>query len=137
MIIKKVVSSFLWDGEKILILKRSEKVGNHRGKWAGISGHLDESTPLKQAYKEIFEETTIKEHSLTLIKEGNYVEVYDVFKGNEITWQIYPFLFRVETDINIELDWEHDDMKWIVPDQVKDFDTVPGLCDVLKTVFEY
>ena len=53
----KIVTSFLTNNEKILILKRSDKVKSMKGLWAGVSGIIEKNEePLKRAKIEIFEE---------------------------------------------------------------------------------
>jgi hypothetical protein len=37
----KIVTSFIRDNEKLLILKRSDKVKSMKGLWAGISGIIE------------------------------------------------------------------------------------------------
>jgi hypothetical protein len=57
-----VVTSFLQNPKgEILLLRRSDKVGTFRGRWAGVSGFLEEPTPEGQARKEILEETGLKD----------------------------------------------------------------------------
>ena len=54
---KNVVTAFLIADKKILLLRRSEKVGTHKGKWAAVSGYLEGSEdPLQRAQIEIQEE---------------------------------------------------------------------------------
>ena len=68
----KIVTSFLRNSEKILLLKRSEKVKSMKNLWAGISGIIeDNEKPIKRAKIEILEEVGIEESDVTLIKEGN------------------------------------------------------------------
>ncbi len=51
----KIVTSFIKDEQKILILKRSDKVKTMKGLWAGISGIIEKNeTPLARAKIEIF-----------------------------------------------------------------------------------
>ncbi len=51
----KIVTSFIRDNEKLLILKRSDKVKSMKGLWAGISGIIERNEePLKRAKIEIF-----------------------------------------------------------------------------------
>ncbi|MCD6467174.1 MAG: NUDIX domain-containing protein, partial [Methanomicrobia archaeon] len=64
--ISDVVTSFLSFDNKILILKRSEKVSTYKGKWAGISGYIEDETPLEAAQREIFEELGLKKEDITL-----------------------------------------------------------------------
>jgi len=130
---KHVVTCFLkrWDG-KVLIMKRSEKVGTYRGKWGGVAGYL-ENEPLKQAYKEIEEETGLKKEDVELIKEGKPVEVIDENLGRK--WIVHPFLFYVKNP-QIRIDWEHTEIKWIEPKEIKNLPTVPGLYDAWESVSE-
>ena len=45
----KIVTSFIRDNEKLLILKRSEKVKSMKGLWAGVSGIIEKNEePLKE-----------------------------------------------------------------------------------------
>jgi hypothetical protein len=37
----KIVTSFIRDNDKLLILKRSDKVKSMKGLWAGISGIIE------------------------------------------------------------------------------------------------
>ncbi len=56
----KIVTSFIKDDGKLLILKRSSKVKTMKGLWSGISGIIENNeTPLERAKIEIFEETGI------------------------------------------------------------------------------
>lgn len=48
-------------GRKVLILKRSQKVGSYPGRWAGVSGFIEENeTPMDAARREVYEETGIR-----------------------------------------------------------------------------
>ena len=61
----KIVTSFIKDNEKLLILKRSDKVKSMNGLWAGISGMIENNEePLSRAKIEIFEEAGITEDKL-------------------------------------------------------------------------
>ena len=52
----KIVTSFIKDNKKILILKRSKKVKSMKGLWSGISGIIEkDEIPLERAKIEIFE----------------------------------------------------------------------------------
>ena len=53
----RIVTSFIKDNDKFLILKRSNKVKTMKGLWAGISGIIENNEePLNRAKIEIFEE---------------------------------------------------------------------------------
>ena len=133
MLIHKVVNSFLMHNGKLLILKRSQQVGTQRGKWSGVSGYLEESSALDQAYKEISEETGLQKADLTMQYAGDPIDIPDSQKDG-VYWRVYPFLFIVTSPEKVVLDWEHDEMRWVDPSEVKNYDTVPDLCRVMKSV---
>ena len=61
----KIVTSFIRDNEKLLILKRSDEVKTMKGLWAGISGIIEKNEePFKRAKIEIFEEVGITEDKI-------------------------------------------------------------------------
>ena len=65
----KIVTSFITNNDKFLLLKRSEKVKSMKGLWAGVSGIIERNeTPLERAKIEIFEEVGIEESNINLLK---------------------------------------------------------------------
>ncbi len=127
---KKVVTSFLYKNGEILLLKRSYKVGTFRGKWAGISGYIEEESSLEAAIREIKEETGASEENLKLLKKGLPFEVEDTL--NNTVWSIHPFLFLFKGD-KIMIDWEHERYEWIDPKEIDNYSTVKNL---KKTLFD-
>ena len=127
---KEIVTSFLFKDNKILILKRSDKVGTFRGKWAGISGFIEDENSLEAALREIQEETGIGSTYLELLKIGIPFDVID--STNNTIWSINPFLFLFKGD-EIKIDWEHDTFAWIYPKEIENYDTVKNL---KKTLFD-
>ena len=127
-----VVTCFLLYNERILILKRSDKVRTHKGKWAGVSGYIEPGeTPEETAVKEIREETGLQEDDVELVRKGEPIHVQD---GSHV-WVVHPYLFRTETD-KIIIDWEHTEYCWISPDELKDFDFVVFLDHTLQAVID-
>ena len=125
-----VVTCFLEYNGKILILKRSEKVRTHKGKWAGVSGYIEDGeTDEQTAIKEIREETGLEEADVELLRKGEPIHVQD---GNRV-WVVHPFLFRCEKD-KITIDWEHTEYRWISPDELSDYDFVVFLDHALAAV---
>jgi len=88
----KIVTSFIKDNEKLLILKRSDKVKSMKGLWAGISGIIEKNEePLERARIEIFEEVGITEDMITLVRSAEEMRVNSPqYKNHE--WEIFPFL---------------------------------------------
>jgi len=131
--VKDVVTGFLQNSGKILILLRSDKVGSYQGRWAGVSGYVEkENSPEEQIYIEILEETNLTKDDIEIIKRGKPIEVVDT--DMKVAWIIHPFLFKVDEPEKIKIDWEHIDYRWIEPDELKGYETVPYLNDTLLEV---
>jgi len=128
---KHVVTCFLEHSRKILILRRSSKVGTYRRSWAGVSGYI-ETNDIDQAFTEIRQETQLYQKDLKLIKKGEPLEVVD--KNLNRKWIVHPFLFHVKAPDKIKIDWEHTESKWIKPSELKKYETVPGLAKALARV---
>lgn len=125
----KVVTSFLEHDGKILILRRSDKVRTMKHQWAGISGYIESNeTPLERALKEIEEEVGLKKEDIKLVKAAEPLEVPD--KERDILWVVNPHIFKT-SNTNVRLDWEHDQHKWIDPEDIANYDTVLMLKETL------
>ena len=126
----KIVTSFIKDNEKLLILKRSDKVKSMKGLWAGISGIIEKNEePLKRAKIEILEEVGIIEDRITLVRSVEEMRINSPQYENH-EWEIFPFLFEAKNPI-IKLNWENSEFKWINKEELENYDTVPSLQKVL------
>jgi 8-oxo-dGTP diphosphatase len=128
---KHVITCFLLQNSRILLLKRSQHVGTFKGKWAAVSGYI-ESDADRQSLIEIEEETGLLPNDTTLIKKGESVEVEDI--QNRVRWLVHPYLYKVITDKPVRIDREHDEFRWIKPAELGIFETVPGLSEALSSV---
>jgi len=125
-----VVTSFLERSDgRILLLERSEKVGSFQGHWAGVSGFLEASTPIEQAFREILEETGLGAEDIDLLSEGAPVLARDGFR----VFIVYPFRFGARRT-EIRLDWEHTRAEWVEPSEIRRRPTVPKLDRVWESV---
>ena len=126
-----VVTCLLVDDEdKLLILKRSDKVGTYKGLWSGISGYVEEGEePIDTAFKEIREETGFTKDDVEFIKKMSPVSFTDFHNDKNYNWNIFPFLFKLtfEKKDKVNIDWEHSEYCWIAPSDVVKFETVPRL----------
>jgi 8-oxo-dGTP diphosphatase len=130
---RHVVTCFLEHEGRIMILRRSERVGTYRGKWAGVSGYIDEGRKaLEQAWTEVREEAGLDTDDVELVQEGQTLEVVDAVLGRK--WIVHPFRFRVLRPEKIRVDWEHTEGKWIVPEDIGRHDTVPKLREAWQQV---
>ena len=126
----KIVTSFIRDNGKLLILKRSNKVKSMKGLWAGISGIIEKNEdPIKRAKIEIFEEVGIIEDKIRLVKAAEEMRVNSPQYENH-EWEIFPFLFEAKNP-TIKLNWENSEFKWIRVEELGNYETVPSLEKVL------
>jgi len=133
VVLREVVTSFLKKGDTIAIFRRSGKVSTYRGKWAGISGSIEkDETPEDAALREIEEEVGIDRKCLTLVKSGKPLYVRD----GKTVWKVHPFLWELKNCGEINIDWEHTEYRWIKPEGLKNYDTVPKLYETLRRVWE-
>lgn len=123
-----VINVIVYFNNKILIVKRSDKVSNYNGLWNGISGFIDQPKPIEEfAILELTEELSIEENVIDEILVCTPYQVED--KTIDRIWYVYPVLAKLNAEPIIKLDWEHTDYKWINRGDlknyqyVKDFDT--------------
>ncbi|MCK4453768.1 NUDIX domain-containing protein [Candidatus Parcubacteria bacterium] len=147
--IAPVITVFVKYKDKILLLKRSDKVRTYQGKWNTVAGYLDELKPMREkALEEIQEELKINKNNILSFHIG---ETYR-FKDNKVnknlafgknfvsrfarnkTWIVHPVLVELKKLPRIKLDWEHTEYKWIKPKELKKFDIVTNLEKSFKKV---
>jgi 8-oxo-dGTP diphosphatase len=121
-------------GVHVLVLRRSDKVGSYRGRWAGISGHLEAGEPIEQALTEINEEAGLPRSSVQLLASAPPIEIRDEELGR--IWRVHPFLFEATDPDAIRIDWEHTELRWVDPRELRRLDTVPGLAGALETLLK-
>ena len=130
----KIVTTFLTNSDKILLLKRSQKVKSMKNLWAGISGKIEgNEKPVHRAKIEVYEEVGIGESNIKLIKEGD-VNLNESPQYENHEWEVYPFLFSCDNR-EIKLNWENSESKWISMNELNNFTTVPSLDKVLTRLF--
>ena len=128
----KIVTSFLVNADKFLILKRSQDVKSMKGLWAGISGIIEgNEEPLQRAKTEIFEELGLQEDCLGLLKTAHQMQISSQYTNHQ--WTVFPFLFSVK-EPEIKLNWENSEYKWIYPNEISEYQTVPSLDKVLASL---
>ena len=133
MRVTKIVTSFIQDEQKLLILRRSNKVKTMKGLWAGISGIIEKNElPLTRAKIEIYEEIGISEDKIRLIKNAAKLRIHSPQYENH-EWEIFPFLFEAKNP-DIKLNWENSEYTWITIDELKNYNTVPSLEKVLQNL---
>jgi len=130
VLLKKITTSVILSKDKILILKRSDDVSTYKGRWACVSGYIEKGeTADETARREISEELGLEKEDLDFIRKGKVLYARD----KTLLWAIHPFLFEAKKP-EIELDWEHIQFKWILPEEIKDYETVPKLKEAIESV---
>jgi 8-oxo-dGTP pyrophosphatase MutT (NUDIX family) len=126
----KIVTSFVTSNDKLLLLKRSERVRSMKGLWGAVSGIIENGEePLARAKIEIFEEIGVKSSHIQLLKAGQEMTISSP-QYEDHQWEVFPFLFSMESQ-KISLNWENSSYVWIEPQEIKKYETVPSLSDVL------
>lgn len=128
-----VITVFVKYKNKILLLKRSDKVLTYKGKWNTVAGYLDDMKPIKEkALEELSEEIGVKKD---IISNIDIRETFK-FKDQDLnkTWIVTPVLVMLSYLPQIKLDREHTEFRWIKPEEIIDFDCVPMIAKSLKKV---
>jgi 8-oxo-dGTP diphosphatase len=131
-----VVSCFLTrsdSGEtRLLLARRSQRVGSYNARWAGISGFIEAGVPPdEQAFTEIREETGLQREQVRMLRRGAVIEHIDASLGRH--WLIHPYLFETLAPDAIQIDWEATEMRWIAPSDLADYQTVPKLAEAYES----
>ena len=127
---RRIITAFIKNNDKILILKRSEKVRSMKGLWSGVSGIIEnDEIPTNRAKIEIFEEVGIKENKINLVKSVEKIKISSPQYENH-EWEVFPFLFETN-ETEIKLNWENSEYKWINVNELKNYETVPSLDKIL------
>ena len=126
----RIITAFIKNNDKILILKRSDKVRSMKGLWSGVSGIIEnDEIPTNRAKIEIFEEVGIKENKINLVKSVEKIKILSPQYENH-EWEVFPFLFETN-ETEIKLNWENSEHKWINVNELKNYETVPSLDKIL------
>lgn len=128
----QVVTSFVCSGDRIALVKRSDKVKTYQGLWAAFSGYI-EGLPIEQAYTELAEEARLTDDKVRLRGIGIPLPVDDDETGRR--WLVFPFIFQLRNGVEMQTDWEAQEFGWFSRDEVRSLPTVPGLNSALSRVW--
>lgn len=111
---------------KLLLVKRSENDNWMANKYALVGGGVEENEiPEECIIREAKEET-----NLTLKKPKL---VYSTIEGNTF---LYVFVSKVSNSDKIKLNDEHTGYVWVNSNEIKNYDTVPNLMNMVKKVYD-
>ena len=126
----RIITAFIKNNKKILILKRSNKVRSMKGLWSAVSGIIENNeNPTDRAKIEIYEELGIKKDKIILLKKLEKIKISSPqYETHE--WEIFSYLFETK-ETEIKLNWENSNFRWIDFDDLKNYETVPSLEKIL------
>ncbi|HII64276.1 TPA: NUDIX hydrolase [Candidatus Woesearchaeota archaeon] len=125
-----VVTGIVRNGDgRILLLRKSMNDRIYPGKWSFCSGYVKEFEAAEDTVlREIEEETGLKG---AIERKGNLVEVIDGEKQRH--WIVACYLCTVPSD-EVRLCHENTEFRWVLPEDIAQFDLVPGLEKDLKAL---
>jgi NADH pyrophosphatase NudC (nudix superfamily) len=128
-----VVNTLLVKDNKILLVKRSNKLRLYPNFWNGISGFLDDSKSIEEkVIEELGEELSLKPAEISEIRIGRpFIQEAPEYKK---TWLVVPVMAKVARD-NFRLDWEAQEAKWFAPKEAYELKLMPGFDKVLKEFY--
>lgn len=105
--------------EKYLLMRRVEEMRAFPGHWDFPSGKIKEEYPRQAALRELEEETGLEGE---IKRESGSFEI-----GTEYgQYRIHPFLVHVNSE-TVEMNWEHDEYRWLDIDRIDELETVDAL----------
>ena len=113
---------------RILLLKRSDKVGWLKNRWHTIAGFLDEEKSLRsKALNELYEETGINEG---IVKSVRCAEPFQN-KDEHKTWIVHPVLIELSYEPTVTLDWENTDYVWVYPKDIAEYKVIDSVSRII------
>ncbi|MDS0299897.1 NUDIX domain-containing protein [Halogeometricum sp. S1BR25-6] len=126
-----VVTCFVRNRGEVLLTRRSERAGTYTGRWAGVSGYVEEENEKAEfdARRELREEIGLGGASLRLVRIGETLAVDD----EEGSFVVHPFLFE-STTREVRPNEELAAVEWADPTAIRDRETVPRLWETWRRV---
>lgn len=114
---------------RVLLLRRAAGRSRYPGRWCVVTGLVEPGeTPRTAAIRELAEELGLSGEP----QRGGAVVTVLAEDGEVL--RVHPFLFEFATEPVVRLDDEHDAFEWVLPAEVRGYDTVPRLAEDLRAL---
>ena len=127
MKITEVVAALIWDGKKFMICQRPA----HKARgllWEFVGGKVEQGETKENALiRECREELDV-----TLSVGGVFMDV--VHEYSDLT--VHLTLFNATIAEGIPKKLEHNDIRWITPSEIPNYDFCPADVEILKRITE-
>lgn len=112
-----IMCTMAWGG-KVLLAKRVEHPNRDAsGKWSTINGYIDKiRTPQSQTKKEVLKETGVRVNPDQIRVANSYIMRNPEERR---AYLIYPTLITFQKRPQIQLDWEHEEYRWIARQDIE------------------
>ena len=70
---------------------------------------------------------------MELVAKGDLLAAED----EGVRWVVHSYLFRIKEPGKVKIDWEHSDKRWIKPEDMDSYQTVPMLKEILALVYQF
>lgn len=128
-----VMHIYLRFKDKVLLVKRSDKVRKYKNTWGCIGGYIDEIVPLKdKVMEELEEELNISKSIVSKIRFAHYIKYEDI--NEDMVWYIHPILVELKSLPEIKLDWEATDYAWVTFEDMKKYNVFPNVIEAYTLV---
>lgn len=124
-----VVDIFVYNDKKLLLVKRSQRVGAHQGTWHVPAGFLPPNVNiLEHAREELREEIGLTRRDILSMHHGTVVKRVD--EKVQRVWVIHAVIVQSRTK-KIHLNWEHDAARWVSPEALSKYALIPGVRNLI------
>lgn len=124
--VKKVAGIIIRCADKVLLVKRSDKVDNFPNIWSIPAGHVEEDEiPYETSIRELYEETQIDS------KDIKFLDFLGTI-GKDRNTEFHIFLWESKRIIVPKLDFEHTEYGWFTAGNIPE----PITEEIRQKVFE-
>jgi hypothetical protein len=110
---------------RILLVRRSDGVSHHAGKWGCVTGFVDRFLPINiLASIELSEELSLNINSNVTLRCAEPFITLD--SETAMSWIVYPVLVSLDILPRIALNQENTDHRWIYPRDLDHYEIIPG-----------